>query len=134
MPKYCPSTSNDAFTKGQEEAQPGATRLQMRDMLRASRNGANAWGLVHNLVGGVISKNWGFDVREVTAPKKVMISYNEGDAQVSAAHARWLQEHFTKAGSVVKVNVGGEGMKGNTHPAQQHKLLSGEFLALFAAM
>ena len=63
-----------------------------------------------------------------------MISYNEGDAQCSPAHARWLQEHFTQAGAAVKVNVGGEGMKGNTHAAQQHKLLSGEFVELFAAM
>ena len=63
-------------------------------------------GLVHNLAGGVISKNWGFDLRTVSV-RRVMISYNEGDPKCPPAHALWLIEHFWSQGSSVAVNVGG---------------------------
>ena len=40
------------------------------------------YGLVHNVVGSVISKNWGFDLREIDCGStKVMVSYNHNDTQ-----------------------------------------------------
>ena len=107
-----------------------------RDLARAFRDVQNTFGLVHNSVGGLISKNWGFDVRGIDASKtNVMISYNIGDTQVAPRetlpknpHGEWLAEHFRKHAATCQVNIGGgEGMP-NQHGAQMHKLVNGEFI------
>jgi len=66
---------NDDGTKTQGGAAPGSTATMLRDIRRAAREGHNAFGWVHNSVGGLISKNWGFGVREIMVPKtKVVVS------------------------------------------------------------
>eukprot|EP00605_Chrysophyceae_sp_TOSAG23-4_P001534 GSChrysophyteH1.ASY1.ANO1.1682.1 assembled CDS len=122
----CPSAMDDAETTAMEAAAPGSTAKLHYDIRRAARNGKNTFGLAHNTVGSLISKNWGFDVKEVKgANTKVMISYNIGDTQVAPAetlpknpHGEWLAEHFTTNAAVCQVNIGG-GVKGcqtNTAP------------------
>ena len=106
-------------------------------MARAYRRGSNQHGIVHNMLGGVISKNWGFDVRSIDAAgMKVMISYNLNDHQVGSKellpenpHGQWLADHFTKSAAKCQVNIGGtkEGKK-NLHGAQMPKLSTGEFI------
>ena len=113
------------------------------DMLRAYRGGVNSHGIVHNMLGEVISKNWGFDVRKIDASKtKVLVSYNLNDPQVGSKellpenpHGAWLVEHFTKVAAKVEVNIGGsrEG-KQNFHGAQMPKLATGEFVQQLTAM
>jgi hypothetical protein len=132
-----PTMLDDETTKATEEAAPGSTRVTHYDMARCYRHGANSHGIVHNMVGGLISKNWGFDVRSVDAAKmKVMVSYNLNDQNVGAKellpenpHGEWLAEFFTKTAAKCQVNVGGtrEGKK-NQHGAQMPKLATGAFL------
>ena len=107
-----------------------------RRAMRSARGGSTVWGLVHNAVGGVISKNWGFDVREV-ATGKVMVSYNEGDPKCPPAHAEWLIKHFRERGSTVAVNVGANPsgkVKSSQHGVLVPQVINGEFLTAFAAM
>ena len=67
-----------------EQAAPGSTAELHRDIIRAFRNGKNTFGVAHNVVGGLIGKNWGFDVQALKAAKtKVIISYNIGDTQAA---------------------------------------------------
>jgi len=136
---------DDEETKKTEVAAPGSTSVQHKDMKRASRNGKNTWGWLQNMVGSLISKNWGFDVRDIAASEmKVMVSYNLNDQQVGSKDpdkkwknygGEWLAEHFTKNARVCKVNIGGsEDAKKNMHGAQQHKILNGEFLAQLVSL
>ena len=133
---------DDSETKAMEAAAPGSTVTLHRDISRAMRHGQNTFGMVHNAVGGLITKNWGFDVKDVKAPKtKVMISYNVGDTQCAPAetlpknpHGEWLAEHFGRHAATCKVNVGGGEGKPNQHGAQMHKLVNGEFVAQLAAL
>ena len=109
--------------------------MKNRDVLRATRGGSTAWGIVHNVVGGVISKNWGFDLKTVSV-LKVMISYNEGDPKCPPAHALWLIEHFRSQGSSVVVNVGDNPsgkIQSSQHGRQMPKMLNGEFLEALVA-
>ena len=135
---------DDEETKKAEKAAPGSTAVQHKDMARCARGGTNSYGIVHNAVGGVISRNWGFDVREIDCAKyKVVVSYNLNDTQVGSKellpqnpHGAWLAEHFTKAAAKCEVNVGGVDDKKapNQHGAQQYKMINGEMLTQLAAM
>ena len=131
-----PALLDDAEDKALETAAPGYLEVFHRDVLRCSRGGSTAWGLVHNFVGGVITKNWGFDLKTVSVPK-VMISYNEGDPKCPPAHAQWLIEHFRSQGSSVVVNVGDNPsgkIQSSQHGRQMPKMLNGEFLEALVAM
>ena len=133
---------DDEETVVMEQAAPGSSAVLHKDITRASRRGLNTFGLAHNAVGGVISKNWGFDVKEVKAEKtKVMVSYNIGDTQTAPEetlpknpHSEWLVEHFTKHAAACQVNVGGGEGKPNQHGAQMYKMVNGEFVAQLAAL
>lgn len=133
---------DDEETVHMEEAAPGSTVSIHRDISRAFRNGKNTFGVVHNSAGGLISKNWGFDLKELKVPKtKVMISYNIGDTQVAPAetlpenpHGKWLADHFTANAAVCQVNVGGGEGKPNQHGAQMPKLVNGEFVTQLSAL
>ena len=143
----CTTMFDDEETKVQEAAAPGSTAVFHRDLKRASRNGRNTYGIVHNAVGSLISKDWGFDAREIPAQKmKVMVSYNHNDTQCGSKellprnpHGQWLAEHFTKHAAVCQVNVGGkDGADGakvpNQHGAQQFKIANGEFVTQLLAL
>ena len=135
--KCCPAALDDETTKATELAAPGSTKVTHYDMARAYRHGSNSHGIVHNMLGGVISKNWGFDIRNIDAAQmKVMVSYNLGDHNTGAKellpenpHGQWLAEHFTKSAATCQVNIGGtrEG-KINQHGAQMPKFATGEFV------
>ena len=71
---------NDAADREVEAAAPGYLALKQTDTARAGRGGSNAYGFAHNSVGGIISRNFGFDVREIRCgAMKVMVSYNYND-------------------------------------------------------
>lgn len=135
---------HDDETKKMEAAAPGSTAAIDRDLMRGARNGANLHGLVHNCVGELISKNWGFDTRKIAVQNmKVMVSYNMNDSQTGSRemlpenpHGKWLAEHFTSTATVCQVNIGGSEAKGapNQHGAQMAKTMNGEFVAQLLAL
>jgi len=123
-----------------EYAAPESKVTMHRDIYRAYRNGKNTYGVIHNIVGGgLISKNWGFDLKELKVPKtKVMISYNIGDTQEAPEEAetlpeylqgKWLADHFTANAAVCKVNIGGGEDYPNFKAHIQPDLVDGEFVA-----
>ena len=140
----CPGMFDDEETKKCETEAPGSTAVQHRDMSRCSRGGINSHGIVYNTVGGLISRNWGFDLREIKCDAmKVLISYNLNDKQCGSTellpqnpHGQWLVNHFTKNAAKCEVNVGGKDDKKapNQHGAQQFKMVNGQMVAQLAAM
>ena len=133
-----PSAFDDEDTKRTEAKVPGSTALTHEDMRRASRRGINSHGIAHNSVGGVISKNWGFDVRDIDcSAMKVMISYNLNDRNCGSKellpanpHGEFLAKHFEEKAAGTLVNVGGVAdiTAPNQHAEQFWKALDGTFL------
>ena len=123
---------------------PGSAAVTHADIVRASRRGANTHGFVHNVVGGVISRNWGFDLRDIdSSATKVMISYNLNDTQCGSKellpknpHGAFLAAHFENNAAKVKVNVGGkdDAKAPNQHAEQFWKALDGTFVTQLAEM
>jgi hypothetical protein len=139
----CPSALDDETTKLTEAVAVGSTKSTHYDVARAYRRGSNSHGIVHNMIGSVISKNWGFDVRAIDASAtKVMVSYNLNDHQVGAKellpenpHGKWLADHFTAKAAKCVVNEGGSReAKANQHGAQMPKLSTGEFVRQLASL
>ena len=103
--RCCPGVLADEGTKKTEAEAPGFYDNFVKDVRRCGWDGANAYGVAHNIAGGLISRNWGFDLKELKT-KAVMISYCEGDLQCPTAHAKWLIDHFEKAGAKASDVVG----------------------------